>query len=417
MAHTFTIASDENLVQMVASARQRLVFVAPGLRLPVAEAILRAARDRPSLQVVVIVDVDPEVCRFGYGQVEAIEKLVGGLKSVLMQPGLRIGLLISDDVTLVYSPTPLLIEAGSDVMAKPNAVLLGEEGGATIASACGAVPGLPPEIGLKPVTKQRLAEVIADLQANPPKPFDVARQELTFNSELEYVEFEVSDFRLAKKKVALPAEILGVADANLQKRFRNSFQVFAEGTPFEFKVDDPADPGKTITLSETVLKKKADELREDYLPALGEPYRRVILRRRRAEFEREIADFKKRVDAYRKLVLAAIGTEFEKTQRELVEALIDSVAASPPKKWLDKTVSGRLDRAAIKKQLTVMINGSLQDVLGEYNPEVSVVFKGVNYETFARDRLFRARLEQKFGREEIARLFHVQTSVFAADGS
>jgi len=28
-------------------------------------------------------------------------------------PGISIGLLIADDVTLIYNPTPLLIEAGS----------------------------------------------------------------------------------------------------------------------------------------------------------------------------------------------------------------------------------------------------------------------------------------------------------------
>ena len=45
--------------------------------------------------------------------------------AVCYQPGLRIGVLIFDDTSIVYSPTPLLIEAGSDRADQPNAIQIG----------------------------------------------------------------------------------------------------------------------------------------------------------------------------------------------------------------------------------------------------------------------------------------------------
>ncbi len=47
----------------------------------------------------------------------------GRLIDLRCQSGVRIGLVISDDTTLVYSPVPQLIEAGSNSVEKPNAIM------------------------------------------------------------------------------------------------------------------------------------------------------------------------------------------------------------------------------------------------------------------------------------------------------
>jgi len=85
------------------------VFIAPGIRAPVAMALARAMEIVPTGAVHLVLDVDAEVCRLGYGdkdfkgmeilQAEAEKHGV----TVNHHPGIRIGLLIADDTTLIYS--------------------------------------------------------------------------------------------------------------------------------------------------------------------------------------------------------------------------------------------------------------------------------------------------------------------------
>lgn len=123
-----TNIDDERLVALIERATYRVVLLAPGVSEPVARVLTAAWYRLGADAVTVILDIDPEVCRLGYGTLEALQILrdaaakVGAL--VCRQPGLRIGVIISDDSTVIYSPTPLLIEAGSDQPERPNAIQL-----------------------------------------------------------------------------------------------------------------------------------------------------------------------------------------------------------------------------------------------------------------------------------------------------
>ena len=80
MARLFTVASDETLLSMISSARERLVIVAPGLSKGVASALAdRIATDGWPQELSVTLDVDPEVCRLGYGDLQALEILASAL--------------------------------------------------------------------------------------------------------------------------------------------------------------------------------------------------------------------------------------------------------------------------------------------------------------------------------------------------
>ena len=88
---------------------------APGVRKKVAEAICGAGeRLGDAGNVSVILDVSEEVCRIGFGDIEGLRilqqnRLICGRLSA--QEGVRIGILITDEDTLIYTPTALLQEA------------------------------------------------------------------------------------------------------------------------------------------------------------------------------------------------------------------------------------------------------------------------------------------------------------------
>jgi hypothetical protein len=54
------------------------------------------------------------------------------------QPGVRIGVVISDDRTMVYAPVSRNVEAGSTTDEKPNAIMLNGSATENLAAAAGA---------------------------------------------------------------------------------------------------------------------------------------------------------------------------------------------------------------------------------------------------------------------------------------
>jgi hypothetical protein len=113
---TVTKIDDAALISIIRKVQRRLVFIAPGTTLNVAKAIQEQWQQLGSQSVNVILDVDPEVCRLGYGTLDALKLLQETATQlgvfVHHQPGIRIGLVIADDTTLIFAPIPLLIEAG-----------------------------------------------------------------------------------------------------------------------------------------------------------------------------------------------------------------------------------------------------------------------------------------------------------------
>ncbi len=121
----------------IAATTQTLVYVAPGITKPVVGALAERLDSQSDLQCTLILDLDPEVYRLGYGTEEGLIALQALATrhhlELRQQEGIRIGLLITDGQTVLYSPTPLLIEAGSVSVNKPNAVVISAKGDSTAA--------------------------------------------------------------------------------------------------------------------------------------------------------------------------------------------------------------------------------------------------------------------------------------------
>jgi len=137
---TFTNVDDQVLKNLISRASERVMFVAPGLRKGVADALASALQKLPG-KVTVVLDIDAEVCRLGYGDQEGLVAIKAATEKAGTrldhQAGVRIGLLIADNTTIIYSPAPLLIEGGSQNPDKPNAIILNGTVPVAIESACG----------------------------------------------------------------------------------------------------------------------------------------------------------------------------------------------------------------------------------------------------------------------------------------
>ena len=422
MSRLFTVASDESLIHWIKSARERLVIVAPGLSKEVATALRsRIATDRGPAVLAVIVDVDPEVYRLGYGDIQSLDLLQPALASrglsIQYQAGVRIGLVVADAEILVYTPTPRLIEAGSTSEAKPNAIHITEQGAADLARACGAGAGQDnvrsQEVGLEAVSREAIQQTRADLEDVPPRQFDLARRERVFNYKLEYVEFSIEHYKLNTRAVSLPADLLGLS-GDLEQRFRNTFRVFEASAPFVFEVPDPVDSKRTVKLSEKWLTDEAARIRKDYFISLGSTsYGNLILKRLKPRFEEEVKKLKYMLELYAERVRAEMFAKIQNTRTELVDALMPRVKADTPQDWLLRSVDGVLSDDALRARLDQEVDVAFQKVGDSFRPTITCLFKGVNYETITGDKRFREAIKDHFGREESMKLFDEHDSAAA----
>jgi hypothetical protein len=380
-AKAFEVCSDDTLVQLVGSAARRLVVVAPAVSMPVANAICERWTVLGSDGVSVVLDADPEVYRLGYGEPEALTLLVNSAQArgvtVRRQPGVRIGLVIADDETLVYSPTPLSIEAGPHPNAPgANAIRLGKPTPALRSDL--ALDGQTASaLGNQPLDSDRLAAVTADLTANPPRKFDVARTERVFNALFEFVEFELHHTFLDRKKVQIPAELMGLARDEHARRLLTASSRLVDA-------DD--------ALSGARLSRAKNWIIESYLTNLP-GYGNVVVRTVKPEFEQRVEQLRRCVERFGRIAARRLQGAIDRNREALVDAFLPAVLQSPPRTWRKYGPNLNPDdaRRLLGEEFRVLF-GEATSLIRRMN--VRVLFKGVTYETLL-DEKFQALVKQK----------------------
>jgi uncharacterized FlaG/YvyC family protein len=364
-----TTVDDAYLCQIIQSVKRRLVYMTPGMSDQVAEAVCRKWDELPPEAINIILDVDPEVCRMGFGTIGALKKLNEQARkhgsAIHEQPGVRIALLIADDITLFYAPTPLLIEGGSDTQVRPNAVKLNLVP-PNIASDMGLDNAGSATVGTNPVSPKKIMETSNDLVRNPPMKFDIARKVRVFNAQIEFVEFELRGHQIGKRKVNIPSDLLGLAkDDKTKKLLHSSFQLIDD--------EDAKISGEEIT-------KHKEKIADDYLVNLPN-FGNVILRSKKEEFEAAVDELNKHIEAFQKELEAKLQKAIDKNRVALVNALAPAVIAQTPERW-----KKFLHSKSSKDDIRQVLDCELADHFGTAEAnlkkiDVSLIFKGITYET------------------------------------
>ena len=120
----FVSLSDSKIAKCIEKATQRVALVAPGIGSETAAAILNARSRLGAEKVYVIVDCDEEVVRLGYGCLKALRKITDAGQIVGQSSGLRIGVLVCDEIAYSFAPTALYVEPEVHSNETPNAIVL-----------------------------------------------------------------------------------------------------------------------------------------------------------------------------------------------------------------------------------------------------------------------------------------------------
>lgn len=246
--------TDDLLIDAIHRATQRVVLIGPGVWPPLAKAIALAWQKLGSKNVTVILDVDPEICRMGYGSLEGLEILQAAATAsgepLGGEPGVRICVVIADDQTFVFSPTARQLEAPPGELPvattpqpqsqpKSNGIVLTKPP-AALETELGSGPDgeTTRTLGLDVLDQQKLAALKQDLDQNPPKNFDLARAVNVYNARVQFVELKLGGCKLSEHKAQLPDHLIQVLKKNpaLSKKIGKNIKLIDED---DILVTDP----------------------------------------------------------------------------------------------------------------------------------------------------------------------------------
>lgn len=359
---------DISFLGQINCAQKRLLIVAPGLTEQIAQTVAFKWKELGRDAVRVVLDPDPDICRLGYGDLSALQLLHQTAAelgtTVLEQAGIRIGIVLTDETTTIFAPTPRLVESGGEPGDRMNAVQFDLPGTSDSASPGTAIDIEALDLHAQLLTEETIANAAEDLGNDPPLKFDVTQKIRVFNTLFEFVELELNGMSLGKKKVNIPSELLGLAGDQEDPDLLNS----------TCNLIDSAS-----ALSGKDLMKARQKIDDDHLISLP-GYGKVILRSEKEEFLKRIEEFKARIEEHKKKVEKQLGAEIETKRQRLLKGLEAAVLANPPRNWVkayprdqrDDVVKQRLD-----DELTKAF-GRVETIVGAM--EVKVLFKGVTYE-------------------------------------
>ena len=372
---------DIGIEGQISCAKHRLVVIAPGLSISVAKVIAVKWNELGKNAVQVVLDPDPEVCRLGFGDLEAMKMLFDVAaqlgSQVLQQQGLRVGVIITDETTTVYSPTARLVEAGGLPGERFNAIRFDapiiDPANATPSSDLSSIDLHP-----APLVNADLQRTTEELEADPPVKFDLARKVRVFNARFEFVEFELHGLFLSRKRVQIASDLVGLAgDPKAQKLLRSSFQLIED--------NGESSENRVINLKRYIVK--------EYLISLP-GYGTVVLRSRKEQFQSAVKTLDRYVQRFQTRLKKQLQDSIDANRDTLTEALLPGVVAKPPKRW-SKFLGTLPRREEVERTLRAELAstfGKAEDVIQEMG--VKAIFKGVTYESLNDPEFIRVASEQ-----------------------
>lgn len=382
----FETLSSNGLSTLVGEAERSVCLATPGLHEPLAEAIIAKATQIGADLITVCVDFDERVLRMGFGSLSAIQRLRQAGISVTSIPGLRMGLLVSDDRGFAFAPTALLLEGEKDTGEGMNAMRLlpvqAKEAMARLSPAAKAVAmvlaktdeerkaleAIPVENTPKPVAEEEVRQVSRAIEVAPLVKFDVARQVRVYNAFLQYVKISLKNASIDRKRVSIPASILDLGGADsLDGRLKATFDLIE----------------KTSSISSKPLTDKVEDLRKSYTRSINGD--RVILKLAKDRFEKRVNDLRAELEVYQAKLEETIGAELLKSKEAIINFYEPVAKQNPPeaahglfgsdvRAWL----SSELDRSfpTAKSLVSKMV--------------LDVDYKDVTYETLRNPKFLEA---------------------------
>jgi len=366
------------LADMIHSAHSRVLYASPGLNEVIASALINISKKIGIDNVTVLLDVSESVLRYGYGNIDGIMLLKENGIYIKESAGLRIGALICDDEGFIFTPTPLLIEAGKTDLTQPNAIKAAPKQVEDIIYAVIPPKVLQnkneqksvPEIGKKRITVEQIEKVKNSINENPPQKFDVARRVQVFSTSIEFVEMKLKGCEIQRHTVSIPTDLLvGKADIETKKQLRAGFNIIEKGS----------------SLSGDAIRSKVNELKKAFTKPIPK-YGSILLKSKKKKFNNAIEGLKQDIIKFQNKVEKDLDGEIKKARDRLTKMLMPAVTENPPDDLSCQIQGDKPTEEQVEKYLKIRLDDvfpSANDITREMS--LDCIIKAVTYETISNE--------------------------------
>lgn len=369
----FETLNTKTIAEEIGHAKNRVVYIAPGLMQNTANAIIEATGRLGFLSVMIVLDCEEKPCRLGYGSIKAIQRMQEAGIKIRHHHGLRIGLLICDDNAWSFTPVPLCVEEEVMGNSSPNAIrLLPEQSDLLISEICteeltGGKADAIRSIGKEIVREDDVNFIDSQLKIAPPIQFNIFRQVQVFLPYIQYLDLSLQGCSINRRSVRIPPEILNlVPDEEIESRFRTTFNLI----------------DKNSELSDEALQRELKRIKETYVRSLGKPWGNVILRSKRKEFDKEIVRFKHTLKKHQEQVKSTLQKEIENSINKIVKAFAERIISNPPRDLIGQIRGEKPDKQEAENWLRAELKKTFPNVDKLITGmELTCFFRDVTYET------------------------------------
>jgi hypothetical protein len=252
-----------------------------------------------------------------------------------------------------------------------------------------------PEIGTVAVSPKSIIEIVDRIKANPVQDFDLTRVVRVFSAHMQFVEFKVEGAQLKSRTVALPRETLSsIRDKRTRDRMKTTFKLVPENS----------------SISGDQIKAAADDIRQRYL-LHHKIYGSVMLKAKRDAFEKQVAELRKRIEAYKDEIRKLYNKERERSKAALVQACWRALSKEPPKSLLARIVGEKPTMEEAKTYVEDEIDRVLPTIEEVCEGmSVSLVIKDVTWETLNNEEFVKWLKEKYKHAKELKEPFDTYTA-------
>lgn len=259
------------------------------------------------------------------------------------------------------------------------------------------------EVGRLAATKEAVEASLASLKEIPPKKFTLARIERVYESKIQFVELELTGYRLSAKRVNIPNDLLVGEEKAFKERLKNSFLLLQENQVIKVmipvfdlengkpKVAEGDGQAPMEEWSEATLEDRRRALYEDFLinvPRFGH----IIMRRNRPDFDKRLKLLEAQIQSFSVAVRQELNGKLTEAVKVLAKTLLPRIRDRPPQRYkrlLPGATSDELMLSILENDLSGAFGGSAEI----FKPEFRWVFKDVTYESIS-DTRFRDALSK-----------------------
>lgn len=384
MNKTFTYVNSQKLVDLIKLTETKLVLISAGISNEVAIAIVQQINEKKISSFEIILDSNPESIRYGYGQIEAIKTLEKFNVKIRVQKGIRIGIIITDDVSLMFTPTPLNLEEELNNDSTPNAIYLSDT------QVEDVLQSLDPtkkgekqeiEIGTTIIKKEEIKAIEKDLEERPPIKPDLERQMRVISSVFQFVDTEFKGARIFNNSFSLTGRDLGIRDEKLASRISARYQLFNQDQVMKLKEEFDLE-SVLNTIKDAFLKK---------IPNYGS----VLHYQNAKKFEEAIESFKSELEIVKPKIEELFSEMLSTSRKELFIFIKENLTRNYKTDELKRITR----RFSIDEFINIYLDKKMKSTTNTITI-ISFTLKITNVSTqLINDEVFRKGIEKSFGKK------------------